>query len=189
VILASGGAVSAQPLLQASPFPFACPVLGRDVAFVASRCSPPGPRPGARLPAASTRRASPGERWGPPSARRGADSTLATLPLAYLFRSRDGLVGARRSTETSSSSVEMLTPKRRPRSPGRPRCWTLSAATPTAWPSRLVPPGLELARSFPPPPGSDTMPGACRPAVQFNPLYPAGHLLPSRTCAAQGPPD
>ena len=32
-------------------------------------------------------------------------------------------------------------------------------------------------RPFPPPPGSDTIPIACRPAVQFNPFYPAGPAL------------
>jgi len=29
---------------------------------------------------------------------------------------------------------------------------------------------------FPSPQGSDTIPIACRPAVQFNPFYPAGPL-------------
>ena len=36
---------------------------------------------------------------------------------------------------------------------------------------------------------SDTIPIACRPAVQFNPFYPAGPISWSRICSARGSPD
>jgi len=44
-------------------------------------------------------------------------------------------------------------------------------------------------RPFPRPQGSDTIPIAGRPTVQFNPFYPAGPLVRSRLCPARGPPD
>ncbi len=46
-----------------------------------------------------------------------------------------------------------------------------------------------LTNPFPRPPGSDTIPIACRPAVQFNLFYPAGPFPGSRACSARGPPD
>jgi len=44
-----------------------------------------------------------------------------------------------------------------------------------------------LARPFPRPLGSDTIPIACRPAVQLNPFYPAGWLPWPSACPARGP--
>ncbi|MFI5339784.1 MAG: 4-oxalocrotonate tautomerase family protein [Candidatus Methylomirabilales bacterium] len=44
-------------------------------------------------------------------------------------------------------------------------------------------------KPFARPRGSDTIPIACRPAVQFNRFYPAGPLVPSRGCTPRGPPD
>ncbi len=48
---------------------------------------------------------------------------------------------------------------------------------------------LAAAKSFPRPLGSDTIPIARRPAVQFNPFYPAGPVPRSRGSTARGPPD
>ncbi len=59
---------------------------------------------------------------------------------------------------------------------------------PVPWSPRL---SLQVvvAKPFPRPEGSDTIPIACRPAVQFNPFYPAGPLPRSRGCTTRGPPD
>ena len=54
--------------------------------------------------------------------------------------------------------------------------------------SRLVSLRRAPERPFPWPSGSDTIPIACRPAVQFNPIYPAGRLLRSRGDAPGGSP-
>jgi hypothetical protein len=69
-------------------------------------------------------------------------------------------------------------------------------ARPPPWippaPARDSPPA-PLRRAgewpFPPPPGSDTIPIACRPAVQCTPCYPAGLALLPLASPPYGPPD
>ena len=77
-------------------------------------------------------------------------------------------------------------PLRLHRRPARLRC--------PLWPPvhpRSPPPSLQfvLIRPFPPPQGSDTIPIAHRPAVQFNAFYPAGPSVRLLGCAPRGPPD
>jgi hypothetical protein len=47
---------------------------------------------------------------------------------------------------------------------------------------------FSAAKSFPRPQGSDTIPKACGPAVQFNPLPPVGPFGTSKIHATRNPP-
>jgi hypothetical protein len=61
----------------------------------------------------------------------------------------------------------------------------------TLGPSQIPAGALKTAvtRPFPPPQGSDTIPIACRPAVQFAPFCPAGASPRSGARSTWGPPD
>ena len=52
-----------------------------------------------------------------------------------------------------------------------------------------TPPCPGVTNPFPRPPGSDTIPIARRPAVQFKQFYPAGPRPGLQACSARGPPD
>ena len=81
-------------------------------------------------------------------------------------------------------------PSRSPRGLRRPsgtsRCPRCPSSTPYHLPASLR---RASGRLFPRPHASDTIPIASRPALPFNPVYPAGLLVPSRTCAVCGPLD
>ena len=104
-----------------------------------------------RLPAGPPPSPSPRHLMSPPSVCR--PSTLATLRCVR----RDWGMCLPRLSWLSGRPC-------RPRSPSvHPRSLLLSLR-------------LTAASPFPRPPGSDTIPIASRPAVQFNPFYPAGQF-------------
>jgi hypothetical protein len=72
------------------------------------------------------------------------------------------------------------------RSPLCPRGFRRPAVRPR---SPLASRSLARARPFPRPPGSDTIPIACRTAVPFNTFYLAGLTLLSLASRPHGPPD